>query len=104
MKVATKGRCYELAFRFLLEQQEGELVHGSVETDSRRIDHAWVELPTGYVYEPENEIFFPLAFFKKALKPKEDNRYNLEQAARMAVRTGNYGWWTEQERERWLTK
>lgn len=49
------GTCYEDAWRFLIKEEEGELVHGSVQLteEGARVKHAWVELPTGYIWEPQ---------------------------------------------------
>lgn len=97
-----EGTCYEDTWRFLIKQEEGELVHGSVESKGRRINHAWVELPTGFVWEPESRGFIRLEDFRKALKPQPYNRYSVEEAAIIAARVGNLGPWTVEERMRWL--
>ncbi len=42
----TQGRCYELAFKFVLDNPDWQLVHGSrlmASTDSWRYGHAWAE-------------------------------------------------------------
>ena len=97
-----RGTCYEDAWRFLLREEEGELIHGSVESQGKRIKHAWVELPTGYIWEPENKLFIGIAEFKRICKPQEDSRYSVTEAAIMASRTKNFGPWSEEEKKQFL--
>ncbi len=52
------GKCYEDAWRFIKKEEEGELIHGSIESQGKRIGHAWVETETGYIWEPEHNTFF----------------------------------------------
>lgn len=96
------GSCYEDAWRFLIKEEEGELVHGSVQTIGKRIDHAWVELPTGYIWEPESAEFMKKEHFYERARPEVHGRYTTEQAAIMAARTGNLGPWTANERGMFL--
>ena len=99
---AEIGTCYEDAWRFLIKEEEGELVHGSVLSKSRRIGHAWVELPTGYVWEPETRSYFTLEGFRTAASPIEEHRYSVEEAAIMIARVGKHGPWANEERAKWL--
>jgi len=93
----TKGTCYEDAWRFLMKEEEGELIHGSVTgADGRTVKHAWVELPTGYIWEPETKSFFKKSVFEKTFKPTEDARYTVEEAAIMAAKKGYHGAWAEE--------
>lgn len=96
------GTCYEDAWRFLIKTEEGDLVHGSVESKGKRIKHAWVELPTGFVWEPQTGRFIRMGDFDAAFKPQEEDRYSTTEAAIMAARTGNLGPWTEEERREFL--
>lgn len=98
----VKGTCYEDAWRFLIKQEEGELVHGTVESLGKRIGHAWVELDTGFIYEPQTARFFEPDVFKRAFSPVEDARYTVEEAAIMVARVGKHGPWTDEERTKWL--
>jgi len=96
------GTCYEDAWRFLIKEEEGELVHGTVQTIGRRINHAWVETETGYIWEPESREFMKKDYFYKRAKPRVEARYTAEAAAIMAARTKHFGPWTEQERGQYL--
>jgi len=97
--MASNGTCYEDAWRFLIREEEGELVHGSVQTIGKRINHAWVELPTGFIWEPESGEFMKKSSFYERAEPEVEARYTAEEAAIMAARTKNLGPWSAQERE-----
>jgi len=98
------GTCYEDAWRFLIREEEGSLVHGTVLSLGKRIGHAWVELPTGWVWEPESRQFIKKADFQAMAKPQEGARYSVTEAAVMLARVGKHGPWTEQEKEQFLKK
>lgn len=107
LKEPTKtraGRCYELAWKHITEQDEGTLIHGEVWSPKlgRMIDHAWVETETGYIYEPESDSYYPKDWLYKTYKVKEFNTYTPDQARIMGVRTGKYGPWTDAERKAFL--
>jgi len=97
------GTCYEDAWRFLIKEEDGSLIHGSLQLSEEggRVNHAWVELPTGFVYEPQTKTFFSLKDLG-IFSPIEEHRYTSEQAAIMVARTGNMGPWTDEERSMWL--
>lgn len=97
------GTCYEDAWRFLIKKEEGFLVHGTVRLyeGGREVKHAWVELPSGHVWEPQTNSYFTLKDFE-ITSPIEEHRYSVEEAAIMAARVGKHGPWTEEERRIWL--
>lgn len=101
----VKGTCYKDAWRFLIKEEEGELIHGSVQLvkEGARVNHAWVELPTGYIWEPQTKQYFTIKDFG-VLSPIEEHRYSVEEAAIMLARVGKHGPWTDEERARWLEK
>ena len=86
------GTCYQDAWHFLAKQGEGFLVHGSVQlsAEGSRINHAWVELTTGWIWEPQTGQYFLVEDFR-IMSPTEEHRYTSEQAAIMIARTGNMG-------------
>ena len=96
------GACYADAWRFLIKEEEGELLHGTVQTIGKRINHAWVETETGHIWEPESGEFMKKVYFYERAKPKVEARYNAEEAAIMAARTKNFGPWTKEERAQYL--
>ncbi len=77
-------------------------MHGTVQTIGKRIDHAWVETETGYIWEPESGEFMKKDYFYKRAKPRVEARYTAEEAAIMAARTKHFGPWTEPERGQYL--
>lgn len=99
----AKGTCYEDAWRFLIKEEEGELIHGSVQLteEGPRVKHAWVELPTGYIWEPQTGQYFTRKDFR-VLDPIEEHRYSVEEAAIMLARVGKHGPWTDEERAKWV--
>lgn len=100
--ITPAGKCYEDAWRFLLKQEEGELIHGTVLSEGRRIGHAWVELPSGYIWEPQTgQYYYTPKAFAIAASPEEESRYTAAQASIMAARTKNLGPWSEEEKRRW---
>jgi len=96
------GTCYADAWRFVIREGEGDLIHGTVYSGNRRIGHAWVETSTGWIWEPETGKYFTDLGFRANLAPIVESRYTAEEAAIMAARTKHFGPWTEQERQRYL--
>ena len=103
-KKERAGRCYELAWRHIINHGEGTLIHGEVWSHKlgRMIGHAWVETETGFIYEPVSDQYFEKDWLYKTYKVKEFNTYTPEQAAIMAARTKTHGPWTEAERKAFL--
>ena len=100
----TKGTCYEDAWRFLLKEEEGYLIHGTVWSEGKRIKHAWVETETGYIWEPETKRFYTKQGFENVAAPVEEHRYTPIEASIMAARTKNFGPWTDEERGKYLKR
>lgn len=102
-KAQPAGTCHSDAWRFLIKQGEGFLIHGSVQlsAEAPRINHAWVELPSGWIWEPQTKSYFLIEDFH-IMSPVEEHRYTVEEAAIMAARTGNHGPWSYEERRQWL--
>jgi len=96
------GTCYADAWRFLIKEGEGNLVHGTVYIGNRRIRHAWVETESGFVWEPQTGRYFTLLGFRCDFAPLEESRYTPEEAAIMVARTKHFGPWTEEERRLYL--
>lgn len=96
------GTCYEDAWRFFIKQEEGVLIHGTVLSQGKRVGHAWVELPSGYIWEPQTSGFYTAKGFHTAAEPIEESRYTTEEASIMLARVGKHGPWTEEERTQWL--
>ncbi|MDD4985483.1 MAG: DUF192 domain-containing protein [Dehalococcoidales bacterium] len=100
--VVQTGTCYADAWRFLIKEEEGTLVHGTVFSSGRRMGHAWVETLTGWTWEPQTGRYFTNLGFRDAFAPDGEIRYTAEQAAIMAARAKHLGPWTKEERQRYL--
>ena len=72
------GTCYEDAWRFLIREEEGELVHGSVQTIGKRINHAWVELPS-FVWEPRSGEFIKKSDFYEMAEELKNKDKTIEE-------------------------
>lgn len=92
-RVGREGCCYELAYKHILEQQEGTLVHAEVWSNKLgcMIGHALVETETGYIYESVLDKYFEKKWLYETYKVKEINRYTVEEAMIMGIKTRNYG-------------
>jgi len=100
----SKGTCYQDAWRFLIKEKEGYLVHGTVWNGDKRIGHAWVETDTGYIWEPETKKFYTKLGFENVAAPVEQHRYDTTEASVMAARTKNFGPWSDEEASDYLKK
>ena len=89
------GDCYRWALRFIIKEDEGWLIHGRIFAGTPRhwMEHAWVELPTGYIYEPVADTLYKKDTFYQAYKAQELKRYTPTEAAKLAARFGHYGPW-----------
>lgn len=98
------GTCYPDAWRFLIKQEEGYLIHGSVQltAEGPRIDHAWVELLSGPIWEPQMDKYYSPETFQMLASPIEEARYTVEEAAIMVARVGKHGPWSAEERAQWI--
>jgi len=96
------GTCYADAWRFLIKEGEGKLVHGTVYSDNRRIGHAWVQTNSDFIWEPQTGRYFTNLGFRDSFAPVEESRYTPEEAAIIVARAKHFGPWTEEERHRYL--
>ena len=99
-----RGRCYELTWRAMLEEEGSEafvLVHGTLAASLLGLwdayGHAWIELPDGRVYDPTLNEYAPKAEYYDWYKPSDCQRYSRTQAMELAAHVGHYGPWTEEE-------
>jgi len=96
------GTCYADAWRFLIKEGEGKLVHGTVYSGNRRIGHAWVQTNPDFIWEPQTGRHFTNLGFRCDFAPIEESRYSSEEAAIMVARARHFGPWTEEERQQYL--
>ena len=70
------------------------LVHGSIQgANSPRIKHAWVELPSGVIWEPASNETWDKSAFATVFSPKIDHIYSDSVRNRNFVRFEHWGPW-----------
>lgn len=95
------GRCYELAGRFASHHDGVALIHGSIQGfGNPRIDHAWVELPDGNVWEPASGQVWDRAVFDVLYHPKVGQRFSHMDVLVNLCRERHWGPWDAPVRAR----
>lgn len=96
---SRRGRCYELAGRWMLNwhgEEDARLVHGHVTNpapDGKRLaslDHAWVEIGDR-VWEPTSNVWYSHEAFYTIFKAEVYASYDKEQATTLAAKTRHWG-------------
>jgi hypothetical protein len=89
------GRCYELAFRVMLDEPGADgftLIHGRV--GPAMIGHAWIDLNDGRVYDPVRDSYVQgegyAAFMGGAVV---EQRYTKHEAMQASLDARHYGPW-----------
>lgn len=90
------GTCYMDAGRYQLEHPDATLVHGSIvvisEGETKRILHAWVELPDGSIWSNGLTLTKEQWTITQA---EEHARYDLTQASVQMIKQKHWGPWIE---------
>jgi len=97
-----QGRCYELACNVMLDEPGAKrftLVHGNIFNVWGRIDHAWIEVGNGLIYDPTHNRYETAAEFMIRNRAEVHARYSQREADRLVSVTGNVGPWTDIERQ-----
>lgn len=95
------GDCYRWALKYVMKNHTAVLVHGSAHPvgEKRRYAHAWVE-HNGKAKDCQGGgIGHPIRKWREGTRVKENERYVHGEGVRMAVGTGNWGPWDEDEQE-----
>lgn len=95
--ITATGTCYRDAWRYVMHHTDAVLVHGAAISLGKRINHAWVELPDGTVWEPASQAIFPIEKFYQLVDPIVEDRYTSDEAASM-LSVGKHGPWNAEER------
>jgi hypothetical protein len=102
-------RCYELAFKVMLDEPAGarlRLVHGwcAVPTDDKYFEpaivygHAWILLPSGRVYDVIKDEYFSAHDYAVKHHAIIGRVYTRKQTARLGSRHRHSGpWFTDKE-------
>ena len=93
------GTCYRDAWRYVMHHVEDQpvLVHGTIVGLYGRMNHAWVELPDGTVWDPSSQTKMPIEKYYSLVDPIVEDRYTADEAAHM-LSVGKHGPWTDEER------
>lgn len=95
---ARLALCYMMAGHALVlgtAPQGSKLVHGTIHhvLAGRSIEHAWLELPDGSVWEPtQGKTWSPLEW-GAIFRPRDTTSYTRVEASAKMLETGNYGPW-----------
>lgn len=90
------GLCYQLAGRYAAHHDDAVLVHGSIQGRGKpRIDHAWVKLADGQIWEPVADVTLDPRVFDAVFNPIEDKTYTSEQVNLQTLRFQHWGPWGE---------
>lgn len=88
------GRCYELSGRYVMNNVDTNLVHGTIQGAGKpRISHAWVILSNGDRFDPVTEISLPKDAFDRFYNSTEDVVYGQDEVFRMLAKNRHWGPW-----------
>ena len=91
--------CFYRSWRYVLDHDapEARLVHGTYAPDllsgTPGVNHAWVELPGGIVFDGVYQRFFVGAAYYVAMNCIAEVSYTPEEAARLVIEAGHIGPW-----------
>ena len=91
-----RGRCYEMAFNYLVGHEDEpafRLVHGTLHIVGNPYAHAWVELPGRWVFDPADQLFYRYDAYYRIEEADAERVYTLTEAGELALRTGHSGPW-----------
>jgi len=90
-----EGKCYQLAYDFMMEHTGCVLIHARVYSYAlgRMIDHALVEVLGEVIYEPVIDKFFVKEDLYRQYKIKEDVRYTFNEMCEQILKQQNFGPW-----------
>ena len=88
------GQCYVLSGRYVIDHEGSTLVHGSIQgMGNPRINHAWVMMSSGKVYDPVLDQEFEPEAWKALFNAVETDRYDREGTMVTVLRERNWGPW-----------
>jgi hypothetical protein len=94
-----QGRCYELAWRFLVHDSRfvssWDLVHGEITSpigDGEPIGHAWL-ISQKRVYDPVSDSEWICSDYLAKYGAKPHERYSRTNAMEIGAKLGHYGPW-----------
>jgi hypothetical protein len=88
------GLYYELAGRYASHNSDVTLVHGSIQGMGKpRLDHAWVILEDGSIWEPIFNETFDADVYRMLVNPMVDRTYSNEQTCIHLLKHKHWGPW-----------
>jgi hypothetical protein len=91
------GRCYELAFKYLISHSDWELVHGYITNKFppfQTIDHAWC-MKDGVIHDEIFETDFDEIVYKALFDFQIVKEYNYEEAMKKNEESNGHVMWHE---------
>jgi hypothetical protein len=95
-----RGYCYEMAFKYLATQRDEpalRLVHRTLRIVGNPYAHAWVELSDVWVFDPAAQRFYDREAYYRELQAEAERVYTATEAGQLALTTGHYGPWPEED-------
>jgi hypothetical protein len=95
-RLYPKG-CFVRAYRYVMDHSTTEalLVHGLYHDV---LDHAWVEIPGGVVYDGVLDRFYQAEAYYLAMKAEPLAKYTAKEAGEKGCAAGHFGpWYTSPE-------
>lgn len=87
-----RGRCYELAFKGVIQAPQWQLVHGYFDCQRVRLGHAWL-LHQGKIFCPTLDRVFDEAAYYAEHQTVPLVTYTVHQAAKLVIEHKHYGPW-----------
>lgn len=88
------GQCYPLSGRYVMENENTVLVHGTIQGgDNPRIGHAWVIEESGDWYDLVTELRLPEDAFIRIFNPVVERRYTRDETFHMLATNKHWGPW-----------
>lgn len=99
-----EGLCYAAAFRWVRENEDWVLVHGTVRSErvGKRIEHAWCELGELVVdlAMPVGSRIIERDWYYRVMQPEVSKRYSSHDALFLVFKNHHDGPWGEEEQLR----
>lgn len=98
------GKCFEDAEGIIMNGRLDAglvLVHGKcLGPAGDAIQHAWIDVPGGLVYDPVLGRIYPSQTYQQITKAVADHRYTTRQVIDMVNNSDTFGPWNDEERQR----
>lgn len=86
------GKCYQLAGRYIMDNKNSILVHGTLHFQGKTLEHAWIE-ENGTVFDLVLDKHFPNFIYYRLFQAEKLKKYNHKQAMGNILKTKIFGVW-----------